>query len=85
MNGIGVLYHSAMKVCPQCKGSLDLPHPTDEECFRAVDREIAATVRQLRILTRRKGKLLSEPVRARQRAGVTRRTVRPTRRTLMRK
>ena len=57
-----------MKSCPRCEGTIDLPHPSDEDCFRALDREISGAVRLLRTLTKRKGKLLRVRIRARQRA-----------------
>lgn len=52
--------------CPHCGSTLDLPHPTDEECFRAVDREMAAAIRVMRDVTKRKGKLLRDRIRIRQ-------------------
>jgi hypothetical protein len=57
----------ASKVCPYCEGTLDLPHRTDDDCFRMLDSEIKATLAYLRALTTRKGKLLRQRVRARQR------------------
>jgi hypothetical protein len=56
----------ADKVCPRCEGSTGLPHPSDTDCFRELDREIADVVRQLRTLTKRKGRLLRERIRERQ-------------------
>jgi hypothetical protein len=44
-----------------------LPHESDEACFRVVDREIAAAIRQLRVLTKRKGQLLRDRIRLKQR------------------
>jgi hypothetical protein len=38
------------------------------DCFRELDREISAVVIQLRTLTLRKGKLLRERIRSRQKA-----------------
>ena len=54
------------KVCPRCEGSTGLPHSSDTDCFRELDREIAQVVRQLRTLTKRKGQLLRDRIRARQ-------------------
>jgi hypothetical protein len=59
----------AVKRCPRCQSSVDLPHQTDNDCFAVVDRELAAAVRMLRDLTRRKSKLIRERIRARQAAG----------------
>jgi hypothetical protein len=59
-----------VKRCPYCESTIDLPHPTDKDCFRAVDREMSAAIRLLRELTRRKGKLLRERIRSRQATGV---------------
>jgi hypothetical protein len=56
--------------CPRCDSTVDLPHPTDDACFRALDREMAAALAQVRLLTRRKGKLLRERVQSRQRDGL---------------
>ena len=56
-----------MRSCPHCEGTLALPHRSDEDCFRALDREISGAVRLLRTLTKRKGKLLRARIRARQR------------------
>jgi hypothetical protein len=56
------------KVCPYCEGNIDLPHRTDDDCFRMLDGEIKATLAYLRSLTKRKGKLLGQRVQSRQRA-----------------
>ena len=58
-----------LKRCPHCESTVDLPHPTDQECFRAVDREMSAAIRLLRELTRRKGKLFRDRVQSRQATG----------------
>ena len=55
------------KPCPHCEGSAELPHRTDADCFRAVDREIKTAVAHLRSLTKRKSKLLRLKVHYRQR------------------
>jgi hypothetical protein len=56
------------KVCPYCGGTIDLPHRTDDDCFRMLDGEIKATLAYLRSLTKQKGQLLRQRVQARQRA-----------------
>jgi hypothetical protein len=56
----------ADKVCPHCDGSVGLPHRSDVDCFRELDREIKGVVAQLRALTKRKGGLLRERIHARQ-------------------
>jgi hypothetical protein len=62
------------KTCPYCKGEIDLPHRTDDDCFRMLDREINATFAYLRSLTKQKGRLLRQRVRDRQRAAAALRT-----------
>jgi hypothetical protein len=59
-----------LKRCPHCESTIDLPHDTDEYCFRAVNREMAAAITVLRDVTKRKGKLLRDRIRVRQAAGV---------------
>ena len=54
--------------CPRCDSTLDLPHATDAACFRALNREMAAALAQVRLLTSRKSKLMRERIRSRQRA-----------------
>ena len=56
--------------CPRCDSTVDLPHATDDGCFRALDREMAAALSQVRLLTSRKGKLLRERIQSRQRDGL---------------
>ena len=56
------------KPCPYCEGTLDLPHRTDDDCFRMLDSEIKVTLAYLRSLTKRKGRLLHQRVQAHQRA-----------------
>jgi hypothetical protein len=55
------------KVCRHCDGALDLPHRSDDECFRALDHEIRLAQTYLRSLTRRKSRLLRFRIRQRQR------------------
>jgi hypothetical protein len=62
--------------CAYCGGSNGLPHRSDADCFRELDREIAVAVQHLRALTRRKGQLLRARIRARQRAIMTQPPVR---------
>ena len=50
----------AIPRCPRCDSTVDLPHPTDDACFRALDREMAVALVQVRLLTSRKGKLMRE-------------------------
>jgi len=54
-------------VCVRCEGALDLPHRSDADCFRAVDREIKAAQTHLRSLTKRKSRLLRLRIQYRQR------------------
>ena len=59
--------------CPHCGLSADLPHVSDTECFRAVDREIKAAMAHLRSLTKRKSQLLRARLLHRQRTRAARR------------
>jgi hypothetical protein len=54
--------------CPHCGGSIGLPHGSEIDCFRELDREIAATVKQLWALNKRKSLLTRALLRARQQA-----------------
>jgi hypothetical protein len=54
-------------VCLHCEGGVDLPHRTESDCFRAVDREIKAAQARLRSLAERKGHLLRRRMQQRQR------------------
>jgi hypothetical protein len=56
--------------CPRCDSTVDLPHSTDDACFRTLDREMAAALAQVRLLTSRKGKLVRERIQTRQRTGL---------------
>ena len=58
----------AHKACPYCEGAVDLPHLSETDCFRAVDREIKAAQTHLRSLTKRKSLLLRQRIQHRQRA-----------------
>jgi hypothetical protein len=57
----------SVRVCLHCDGGIDLPHRSDADCFRAVDREIKAAQAHLRTLTKRKSHLLRQRIRHRQR------------------
>jgi hypothetical protein len=57
----------AEKVCVHCDLGVDLPHLSDADCFRAIDREIKAAQAHLRTLTRRKSHLLRLRFQHRQR------------------
>jgi hypothetical protein len=52
--------------CAHCGGSIGLPHVSEIDCFRELDREMAATVRQLRALTNLRSQLLRARMRVRQ-------------------
>jgi hypothetical protein len=54
--------------CPYCDATEEVPHLSEADCFRVVDRQLAEAVKHLRMLTRRKGHLLRSRIRARQRA-----------------
>jgi hypothetical protein len=44
----------ATRTCARCGGSIGLPHLSEVDCVRELDREMAATVRQLRALNERR-------------------------------
>jgi hypothetical protein len=60
--------------CPHCGGSIGLPHVSEIDCFRELDREIAATVKRLWALNKRKSQLWRALLLARQRAMLGRAT-----------
>ena len=65
-----------VKACPYCEGTTDLPHPSEADCLRAVDREIKAALVHMRSLTSRKSNLLRLRMQHRHRTMVARRRAR---------
>ena len=65
-----------VKTCPYCEGTTDLPHPSEADCLRAVDREIKAALAHMRSLTSRKSNLLRVRMQHRHRTMVARRRAR---------
>jgi hypothetical protein len=59
--------------CPHCGLSAELPHVSDVDCFRVVDREIRAAMAHLRSLTKRKSLLMRARLQHRQRTRSARR------------
>jgi hypothetical protein len=67
---------SAMKTpaaCPHCGLSAELPHMSDADCFRVVDREIKAAMAHLRSLSKRKSELMRARLQYRKRTRSVRR------------
>ena len=59
--------------CPHCGLSAGLPHVSDTDCFRALDREIKVAMAHLRSLTKLKSQLLRARLLHRQRTRSARR------------
>lgn len=66
----------AAKACPHCEGTADLPHRSEADCFRAVDREIKGALAHLRSLTKRKSALLRARIHNRRQVVAARRRAR---------